>query len=186
MKPTEELKNEHQAILLALRVLEEVSRRLNKGIKVDPGDLAGLVEFIRVFADKCHHAKEENLLFSEMEKAGMPRAQGPIGVMLSEHDQGRAYVHGMDEAARRLKAGDDAAGRAFAENAGNYAALLSQHIMKEDNILYPMADRILSEEAQRALEKGFEIVECDVVGAGRHEEFHRFLERMQEAYLGKA
>jgi len=182
MKTTDILKNEHKAILLMLEVAESVSQKLEAGEKVPAEHLTQMVDFIRGFADKCHHAKEEDLLFPAMEKTGIPRQGGPIGVMLVEHTEGREFVRKMKEAAEKYAAGDKKAGVQFAENARQYAALLSQHIQKEDNILYPMADARLSPQTQAGLEKDFERVEEEVVGAGKHEEYHRLLEKLEKTY----
>jgi len=183
MKPTEELSHEHQAILLAIRILEKMSERLETGAKLDPAHLEKAVDFIKVFADKCHHGKEEDLLFPAMEKAGIPRTGGPVGVMLHEHAEGRNYVKGMAEAIPGIKKGDKAAARRFAENARNYGALLSQHIFKEDHILYAMADARLTPAQQKELEACFADVEEKIVGHGKHEEYHRILEELEAAYL---
>lgn len=183
MKPTDDLKKEHEAIKLMLRILEAISKMLESGEKVDAKHLDSMVEFIQVFADKCHHGKEEGLLFPAMERAGIPRERGPIGMMLFEHTEGRDFVKGMKEAAAKYRKGDPKAGGEFAKQARNYANLLSSHIGKEDNILYPMADARLSEAAQQDLEKGFEKIEKEVIGQGRHEEFHELLHRLEEEYL---
>jgi hemerythrin-like domain-containing protein len=183
MKPTEELSTEHQAILLMIRVLDKMSDRLESGGEVDTSHLEKAVEFIKVFADKCHHGKEEDLLFPAMEKAGIPRSGGPLGVMLHEHVLGRGYVKAMAEAVAGINKGDRGAGARFAENARNYSALLSQHIFKEDNILYPMADGRLSAAQQDELTVCFADVEEKVVGHGKHEEFHRLLKDLEAAYL---
>jgi hemerythrin-like domain-containing protein len=183
MKPTEQLKEEHQAIKLMLRISEKVCGKLESGEEVNPEHLEQMIEFIKVFADKCHHGKEEDLLFTAMEEAGITREGGPIGVMLAEHDMGRGYVKGMSEAVAKYKAGDHKASFAIVENARNYITLLTQHIDKEDNILYPMADMHLSEDQQKALLEGFERVERERIGAGKHEEFHKLLDHLQEVYL---
>jgi hemerythrin-like domain-containing protein len=183
MKPTQELSHEHQAILLMIRVLEKISDKLEAGRKVDVGHLEKAVDFIKVFADKCHHGKEEDLLFPAMEKAGIPRTGGPLGVMLNEHVAGRGYVKAMTEALAGLKKGDKAAAQLFAENARKYGALLSQHISKEDQILYPMADARLTEAQQAELSACFADVEENVIGHGKHEEYHRLLEELESTYL---
>ena len=96
MKPTEELKAEHKGILRMLRILDAVCERLDRGQEVDPKDLDDIVEFIRVFADKCHHGKEEDLLFPAMEReAGLSRQRGPLG----RHARGayrRPRIRGKD------------------------------------------------------------------------------------------
>lgn len=184
MSATELLKEEHRAIKLMLSILSEVSQRLEAREKVDPQDLSQMVEFIRVFADRCHHGKEEDLLFPALEETGVPREGGPIGVMLVEHDEGRAYVRGLAEAVARYRSGEEEAAKEIIENAWNYVNLLTQHIDKEDNILYVIADLHLSPEKQEALVKEFERVEEEKIGAGRHEEFHQLLHHLKRTYLG--
>lgn len=182
MKATEELKKEHEAIKLMLGILDEMSARLEAGESLNPEHLDGVVEFIQVFADKCHHAKEEDILFPAMERAGIQRERGPIGVMLYEHGEGRKFVQGMKAAVERYKSGDEAAAGAIAANARKYTELLMDHIHKEDNILYPMADNRLSPEDGERLAEAFEKVELEVIGPGRHEQFHQFLGRMAAEY----
>lgn len=184
MKPTAELSHEHQAILRAIRILERMAERLETGRAVDPGHLAKAIDFLRVFADRCHHGKEESLLFPAMEKAGIPRQGGPIGVMLQEHATGRGYVAAMAAAAARLAKGDKAAAGPFVENARSYGALLTAHIHKEDRILFPMADARLTPAQQDELEAGFAEVEEKVFGRGKREEYIRLLEELESDYLG--
>jgi hemerythrin-like domain-containing protein len=183
MTPAGQLKEEHQGILLMLRILEKVAARLEAKERVDPAHPERIVEFLRVFADKCHHGKEEDLLFPALEKAGIPKEGGPIGVMLAEHQQGRGYIRGMAEAIDRNRKKDPKALADFAENARNYVALLTQHIKKEDDVLFPMGEKVLSKEIQEGLMEGFEKIEVEKIGEGTHEEFHRLLHRLQEVYL---
>ncbi len=183
MTPTGQLKDEHSGIKVMLNILEKVCDRLEKSEPVDPDHLDRILDFLKVFVDKCHHAKEEDLLFPEMERAGIPREGGPIGVMLSEHRTGREYIRGMGESAERCKGGDRAASARFVRNARGYIELLRQHIDKEDHILYPMADARIPEKRQRDLLAEFEKVEEERVGHGRHEEFHGLLDRLKSVYL---
>lgn len=185
MKPTQELVDEHNGIKRMLSVLTEVARRLDAGEAVEPADMEQMIDFIRGFADRCHHGKEEDLLFVAMEEAGIPRHGGPIGVMLHEHTLGRGYVQGMAEGLAEYKPGGAAAAR-IAENARGYVALLTQHIHKEDNILYPMADRVLTAAKQAELLEGFARVEQERVGPGKHEAYHALLDRLEAAYLHAA
>ena len=182
MKPTAELSHEHQAILKMIRILRKIADRLEAGLPVPPEDMEQSVGFLRVFADKCHHGKEEDLLFPEMEKVGVRREGGPIGILLAEHVEGRKHVAGMAAALEDIREGENGGAGAFAAAARSYGALLTQHIHKEDRVLYPMADARFSAEQQRMLEGRFADVEKDVIGPGKHEEFHRLLERLGQAY----
>lgn len=183
MRPTQELSREHQAILLMIRILEKIGQKLEAGEKVDVSHLEKAVDFIKGFADKCHHGKEEDLLFPAMEKTGVPCCGGPLGVMLREHAEGRCFVKGMVWALTGIKQGDRGTAALFAENARGYGALLTQHIHKEDRVLFPMADARLSASQQSELASGFADVEEKVVGHGKHEEYHRLLKELEAAYL---
>jgi len=183
VKPTEQLKEEHDAIKLMLRILERVCEKLESGQDVNQTHLKEMLEFIGVFADRCHHGKEEDLLFPEMQKAGIPKEGGPIAVMLTEHDMGREYVSAMSDAIAQYESGNQQASSKFAQNARGYISLLSQHIEKEDNILYPIADARIPKAKQDELLKEFEKVEHEKIGVGKHEELHNLLERLEETYL---
>ena len=113
----------------------------------------------------------------------MPREGGPIGVMLHEHDQGRDYIRGLRQGVADLKSGDKSGVTKIVENIEGYSELLSRHIEKEDNILYPMAEKAFSDEQNEALSEGFTVIEEQRVGTGKHEEFHRMLHHLKEIYI---
>lgn len=183
MKPTEILIKEHDAISTMLKIIKAVSEKVENNGNVEPEHLSQIVEFIQVFADKCHHGKEENLLFKSMAKAGMPEKGGPIAVMLSEHETGRQFVRKMDAAASAFSNGDRSAADQFIKNARGYVSLLSGHIQKENNILFPMADKVIPGEEQNRLIDDFEKVEAEIIGQGTHERFHDLLDRLKSEYL---
>jgi hemerythrin-like domain-containing protein len=83
MRPTEELRAEHDGILVMLKILERVSGQLTSPSTVELKHLDQILEFLKVFVDRCHHGKEEDILFPALEEAGIPRRGGPIGVMLA-------------------------------------------------------------------------------------------------------
>ncbi|HZD54712.1 MAG TPA: hemerythrin domain-containing protein [Candidatus Aquicultoraceae bacterium] len=182
MKSTEVLKEEHGGVKTMLAILGKVSDRLGSAKAVPADDLDRILEFLQVFVDRCHHAKEEDFLFPALERTGMPREGGPIGELLSEHVQGRELIRGMREAADGCRRGDRDAAERFAFHARGYAELLLAHIEKEDEILYPLADRQLDVATDRTLVEEFERVEEERVGHGKHEEFHRLLEDLQKFY----
>ena len=183
MKPTDILIEEHDAILVMLNILEKVCHRLDKGERVKEIDLENIVEFFKEFADKCHHGKEEDLLFPALEEYGIPNEGGPIGVMLSEHVTGRENVKGMSDAIANYKKGKESAPEEFIRYAMNYIALLTEHIEKENNILFKMADMHIPQERQRSLVIDFERAEEEKIGPGVHEKYHLLLEELSVVYL---
>jgi hemerythrin-like domain-containing protein len=171
MEATDILMSEHRVIERVLAALDTAVQRLERGQEVRPGFFLDAADFIKGFADGCHHRKEEGVLFEAMVDHGMSRLGGPIAVMLADHEQGRSFTRAMREEAHRLEAGDATAREGVITNARGYAALLGQHIMKEDNILYPMANRIIPPVDQPKIVQDFERVEHDETGEGVHEKY---------------
>ena len=184
MKPTDILIKEHDAIMIMLNILEEVCLRLDAGERVEETVLDNIVEFFKEFADKCHHGKEEDLLFPALEEYGIPNEGGPIGVMLSEHVMGRDNVKGMNDAIVDYKEEKEFASKEFVRYARNYIALLTEHIEKENNILFKMAVMHIPEERQQSLLVDFERAEKEKLVPGVHEKYHRLLEVLSGIYLG--
>jgi hemerythrin-like domain-containing protein len=182
MTPREELLEEHAAILRILDILDHVCERLESGIDVASGDIQEIVEFLIVFADGCHHGKEEEILFPALERVGIPRERGPIGIMLAEHDLGRKYIRGMKEALEKGLHSQGDVLPSFIGNARAYGNLLSLHISKENTFLFPAVDQRLSPEIQRHLVTEFGNLERERLGPGRHREFMRALARLSKVY----
>jgi hemerythrin-like domain-containing protein len=183
MEATKQLSEEHKAVKLMLEILEEIAERLKSKEKVNPEHLDQLVEFMKVFVDGCHHAKEEDVLFPALEKAGIPKEGGPIGVMLEEHDEERVFVKDLVQGINEYKQGEEKAAKKIIYGIENIDSLLAPHIDKEDNVLYMMADMHLSEKEQDKLFEEFEKIENEKVGAGKHEQFHKMLDELEKIYL---
>jgi hemerythrin-like domain-containing protein len=179
MKATEILSEEHVVILRAITALETATNRLESRQGIQAEFFLDTADFIKGFADGCHHRKEEGVLFQSMAANGVPVQNGPIGAMLADHEQGRAYTRGMREAAQRLQAGDDGAAAVVIENARGYAGLLRTHIYKEDNILFPMADRAIPVSQQAQVFDDFEKVEHEETGEGVHEKYLALAEKLE-------
>jgi hemerythrin-like domain-containing protein len=118
------------------------------------------VDFIRNYADRFHHAKEENVLFAALLENGMPREHSPVVAMLMEHDQGRRYAGAMESAAKEAVAGNEGCAVVVKENALAYAQLLRAHIAKEDEILYPLAERLIPARLKGDIISGYAAAEA--------------------------
>jgi hemerythrin-like domain-containing protein len=150
------LVDEHRLILRMIALVENNTARLEAGRFRDWQFYLDAVDFIRNFADRFHHAKEEDVLFAALVANGMPEKQSPIEAMLIEHDQGRAHVRAIAAAALQARDGESGQEAIIAEHARGYAALLRGHIEKEDTILYPLAERILPEEVRPRMLQAYE------------------------------
>jgi hemerythrin-like domain-containing protein len=176
-KAIEDLEQEHEAILSSLQILDRITADIGKDSTPDQVDLISFLGFLKEFADKCHHGKEEAMLFPALAKAGIPEKRGLMGQMLSEHEQGRNLIKEMEHA---LASGPDY--KAFAGAARRYSTLLQAHIKKENGVLFPLAEKTLDNARLEGLFQSFEEHEEKVIGHGRHEELHRMLEELTAKY----
>jgi len=143
------LREEHRLIL---EVTDALETTLGEGVDGGQPDLdliEDCVRFFRLFADRCHHGKEEDLLFRELEESGMPADTGPIAVMLAEHRRGRAYVSAMATALEKVRAGNATAWTELSSAAWSWIDLIRAHIGKEDHILFEIADGLIGGHCQQ-------------------------------------
>ena len=174
--PTTALKHEHRVIERALRVLGTLVENPEQG-SLEQWETT--IDFIRNFADRCHHLKEEKVLFPALEKWGIDPTTGPISIMLEEHEEGRGYVRAMAESlASQNPEGTKAA---LVENAKSYLRLLPDHIQKEDEVLFEIADSVLPPEEKVRLVREFEEHETNEMGAGVHDKYVRLLAELEES-----
>lgn len=157
---THTLVTEHRLILRMIALLERNATRTADGSYTNWQFYLDGVNFIRTYADRFHHAKEEDVLFAALVSNGMPRENSPIAAMLMEHDQGRAFVKGMETATQEALAGQPGRGQIIADNALAYAALLREHISKEDDILYPLAERVIPDSMREDIITGYAAAEA--------------------------
>jgi hemerythrin-like domain-containing protein len=172
MQCFEELERDHRVIEQVAALLADVSGHASAGRLFAFGEWA--LDFVRRFADGCHHAKEELALFPLLEARGIQRRGGPIGMMLLEHQEGRGLVADME----RALAARDLPG--FVASAGAWAGLLRAHIAKERSVLFPMGERRLGDEDDRALVEHFAAIEREAGGDALHARLHGELEAWKQ------
>jgi hemerythrin-like domain-containing protein len=164
MNPIEKLKAEHQIILQGIDLMEKGAARLEKGENIPADYFRKAIDFIRNYADRYHHAKEEDILFVRLEQVGFSSRMGPIAVMLAEHDQGRGFISALERANEKYASGHKTAAADIVTNARNYATLLKLHIQKEDMVLYPMAENALGDAGVEQMQPDFDKVEGEKAG----------------------
>ena len=175
-KATQDLRKEHEAILYVLQILDKMIDSKRRDAEIVLRYYGEVVYFLKIFADKCHHGKEENFLFKELVNKGIPNEGGPVGVMLQEHAQGRDYI------AQMAKGVEDQNIIGFKSAAIQYRDLLRRHIDKENNVLFMMADKVLDEQSQSLMFEQFEQYEESVIGHGVHEKLHAMIDTWAKAF----
>ena len=172
MNPTKILSEEHQNILKIIEALIKESGALGAGKEIDKTFFEKAIDFIRNYADKFHHAKEEDILFKEFNKAEGAHCN-PVEQMLYEHDLGRNFVKGLEQGLKENNRDK------IIENSQGYANLLKEHIFKEDNILYPMIDEVLKQETQELILNQFEEAELEKFSQGTKEKYLAMAEELR-------
>jgi hemerythrin-like domain-containing protein len=183
MKALESLMEEHRVIERVASLLEEATLKLYRGEAVNRRAFALLLMFFKEFTGKCHHGKEEGALFPFLESKGIPREGGPIGVMLMEHDIGRRLIKALEEDLENIER-DPEARRDAVDSALSYVRLIREHIFKEDNILFKIADELMSADEDKRLVEEFEKIEINTIGPGVHEQLIKLLDEI-ESILGR-
>ncbi len=150
----EVMMEEHRNIERMLEVIRKYCYKILKNEEVDYNDFFTLIDFVRTYADKHHHGKEEVLLFEKMVKELGAVAEKVVKYgMLVEHDLGRLYMQDLEIAVKKVMEGDDEAKLDVIANAVSYTHLLHRHIEKEDKVIYKFAKDKLSQETHEILEK---------------------------------
>jgi len=178
------LMQEHRLIERALDAMEGWITTLGPGSESDDkAELARFVSFIRGFADAYHHGKEEDILFVVMVEHGFPREVGPIPVMLREHDLGRSLVSVLDGLAKQPATWSEQDRDTLARTVREFSALLRQHIQKEDQILYPMADTRLPEPVKEEMFRRFQVFEEQQTSSGEQQRLRALGDALIEAHI---
>ena len=180
-KPIETLRQEHRVIESALRTLDGICVKMQRGIEVPAEALSQLIDFIRTYADGFHHRKEEAHLFPVLEKYGVAHDGGPIGVLLNEHEVGRSCIAELTSATEAYNSRDPKAVQRFVAAAWRYMDLLSMHIRKEENVLFVIVDELLDDGTLASLQDAFE-EEDSKLGAGLHGQYERIAAKLERAW----
>jgi hemerythrin-like domain-containing protein len=137
---TELLAEEHTMIQRGLVVLGRMTAQLRSGGEVHPEVVEACLRFLRDFADHEHHQKEEGVLFPWLEQQGLSHETGPLAVLRDEHEQVRDHVRRMSASARHLET-DPEAVKSFVAHASELALFFWKHMLKENEVLFPMVER---------------------------------------------
>ncbi len=181
-KAIEMLMDEHKVILMILGSMEGMAGALEKGEQVERGTIKNYADFLRNFADQCHHGKEEDRLFVKMIEHGFSKKDGPLAVMLHEHEIGRAHVRALMAIGEKTGPLSATESQEVIKHARSFAELLQSHIVKEDRVLYGMAENIIPAREIEKMAEDFEKFELEVTGEGAHEKWHALAHELIKAY----
>ncbi|MBU3188036.1 hemerythrin domain-containing protein [Clostridium bowmanii] len=180
MNAIELMKEEHKLIKRMLIVVRKFSIKVLNNEEIDYNDFYSVIDFVRNYADKHHHNKEEVILFKKMsEVLGERIANGPIMGMLVEHDLGRLFMGNLELALRKFQAGDSDSRVDIIANAIAYTDLLNRHIDKEDTAIYTFAQKRLSVEQLAEIDAQCFDVEAEAIKKGLQDKYVELLSKLE-------
>ncbi len=173
MKATLVLEAEHPLIANVIKGLSYAMFRIENAQSTDLATLETAAEFLQLYADKLHHGKEEHLLFPLLVQNGLDAQGCPLGVLESEHEEGRALARALTQLAAAFSRGQTGARADLLTTLRRIVDLYQTHIRKEDQILFPVANRILGPADQAQLAIRFQAVD-EAIGSATIERLERF------------
>lgn len=174
---------EHKNIKRMLSVIRKACLGIMNGKEIDYADFETMIDFVRNYADKHHHGKEEKLLFNRMaDELGAAAEKLVKFGMLVEHDLGRFYIRELEEALDKVKSGDEESKLDVIADAVSYTHLLNRHIDKEDNVVYSFARRELRKETLIKVNEESEKFEEEMRIAGVQDKYIKLLEQLEQKY----
>lgn len=182
MNAIDQLRDEHKAVRVMLSIWRKIVSRMEKGQNVSVSDMDNLLGFMKGFVDHCHHEKEESYLFPALMVLDNPQVEGMVKTLTQDHGRFHILVQDLSRAMENYKKGDLRARQKIIETLKEYVAILADHEEKETTALFKLAEEYLTKEVQGQLEKDFERVELGHNSAGRHEQFQKMLDRIQQSY----
>ena len=169
---------EHEMIERSMAVLRHCLEAIDATIK-KPRQMVRSLDFLLEFGDKIHNKKEEAFLFPLMEKRGIPTAGGPIGVMLQEHTMERELLSAMLAQIPSLASLPPDKRQEFCRKGFEYLQIRAEHIWKENDILYAMARKVLTEEDNTNLLASFANINESAYGSDANIKFNQMLQEVE-------
>lgn len=170
---TVSLRRDHDLIEKVIKAMESTIQLLNDGKQIPESILLPVIDFSKNFTDVCHHSKEENSLFPALEQAGMPRNMGPIAMMLIDHERSREIGKEMENSAKDyLSSGNSTK---LISDMQQYVEHITEHLWKENNRLFMMAEARLQYVAKKVDKELNDIEELKLKETGKTREHYEQL-----------
>ncbi len=183
MRVTEHLKKEHETISLMLTLLEKFSEKIQNREGIRGDDIERLFEGMYTFTYRCHHLKEETVLFPVLKQIGLPKQYRSVDEILEAHDLGRSYAERLSWGIAQYRADPQKDALPVVRHAKRYINFLNKEMEQEDHILFSLVDAALSAEKEAEMIKAFDRVEQENLGEDKGNAIHRLLDELSEVYL---
>lgn len=182
-KPTDILKKDHKMIMDIIKILEACAGTLEEGGKCDLDLLKNGMDMIKNFTHKYHRRMEDSVLFKIAEKKDAPWGGGNISSMLREHEEGAERVRDLADILKEsVKEGtvSKKTRKAIIKNLYGYSSLLSSHLMREEKILYPLIENLLTKQEKTNILRTFERFDLEAKEIGEKDRYSDLIKKFKK------
>jgi hemerythrin-like domain-containing protein len=173
MLPAGELMIEHRLIERMVAAIGKESKRLEQGGAIDAPFLFTAVDFFRTYADRCHHGKEENILFAKLSSKPMTAPlKEMMDRLIAEHVTARRLVGEVASEVMTSRAGHTPSRERVSSILFELSQLYPAHIATEDKQFFPAAMKYLDDDERGKMLRDFEDLERTLL----HEKYHAVVE----------
>ena len=179
MKPIGALMKEHRLIERMLKQMRQKMGKAERENRIDPDFIDTAIDFLRFYADRTHHAKEEDILFRNMaQKKLSQRDSAALHELIDEHNYGRKTVRELLGANEKYRAkGNIDVLQAILEKLKVLAGFYQEHINKEDQVFFPACGQYFSDKEQEGMLEEFWESDRKMI----HEKYNALLENLESA-----
>ena len=186
MKPTDNLIIEHREISELLNIMSIIADNIKSKDVFYPNDVEEIIDYLIIILDKSHQDKEDEVFYPELIMSGVPNDKAPLSIVNYEHTLAKHYLNEISSCVVNCKIGNDFSGDLLADSLTNYVIVIQNHIQREEEIVFPMANEVLSEEKQNEISQKFEDIEQKNKTHNFTDHFKNLLNKLNNKYLVKA
>ena len=186
MKPTDNLIIEHREISELLNIMSVIAENIKSKDVFYPNDVDDIIDSLIILLDKSHHGKEEEVFYPELLLSGIPKEKAPLSIINYEHMLAKRYLNEINSCVVNCKIGNDFSGELLADSLTNYVVVIQNHIQREEENVFPLANKTFSVEKQKEIYQKFEDIEQKNITHDFNEHFNKLLNKLNNKYLVKA
>ena len=185
MRATENLIKEHRKINELLNIMSKIANRIKSKDVFYPSDVDEIVDYLVILIDKSHHGKEDEVFYPELILSGVPKEKAPLSMIDYEHTLAKRYLNDITGCVVNCKIGNDFSGELLADSMTKYVVVIQNHIQREEETIFPIADKVFSVEQQAEITKRFENIEAQAISYNFSDRFNQLLNKLRMKYADR-
>jgi len=182
MTPTENLINEHKKINELLDIMSKIALKIKSKDVFYPNDVEEVVKYLINIIENSHHGKEDDVFYPELISSGIPKETAPLSIINYEHLISVNYLKDISSCVVNCKIGNDFSGELLADSLTNYVIAIKNHIQREEEIVFPIANEVFSIEKQNEILQRFEVIEQKYISNSFNDQFDKLLNKFKNKY----